>query len=420
MMSLDTDSHLSVRAAQPHEQRRLDPNKSDPELVCDEKLHRQLTMPGVDCGKDCEREYILYIPCSASEAEMDTLPLVFAMHCLGCTPQTMMHWVDVAKRYQFVLAIPKGIKSSFNAQNCCGHALEQNVDDVGFLTAIISELSAQYAFISPEITYAMGWSNGGYMVMYAAHLFRAIAPISGFQVDPKVPLVRPTPLFMHHAVDDSFVRITGCCTDSSMPTCCCGISSFLEQCSSAEDKFREWSQQINHCQNDDNNMVQTTISNKDVTCITSSGHGCQANTTFCTHQHGGHFNSPSFSGAFPMTLDIAEFFARDACSIHGGTWSGSSSSSSSTSDTRCACPPNRKGDYCLVRSEEKVDKHHEAFPVDASIDGNNTIVNGLGMFFIIGIFLVAGSLLFLIKSRQRKRRYHGFGKVSTVELSTMK
>jgi hypothetical protein len=263
----------------------------------------------------------------------------------------------------------------------------------------------------------MGWSNGGYMVMYAAHLFRAIAPISGFQVEPKVPLERPTALFMHHAVDDTTVRITGCCTDSSMPECCCGLSSLLDQCSSAQDKFLEWSQQINQCQNNDN-LVQTTISNKDVTCITSSGFGCQANTTFCTHQHGGHFNN--FAQAFPMTLDIAEFFARDACSIHGGTWSSFSSSSTNTStSSRCACPQNRKGTYCLVGSEEKLDKHHEASHLDISIE-DDPVAHGLGMFFIMGIFLVAGSVLFLVKARRRKRRYHGFGKVSTVELPTIK
>jgi poly(3-hydroxybutyrate) depolymerase len=434
MVSIDTDSHLSVRVVQPQphqpQQRRI--IDANGELVCGEKLHRQWTMPGVDCGKDCEREYVFYVPSSAcrspSEAQAEiaiSLPLVFAIHCFGCTPKTMMHWVDVAETYQFVLAIPKGIRSSFNAQHCCGYALEQNVDDVGFLTGIITELSAQHSFISPEITYAIGWSNGGYMVMYAAHLFRAIAPISGFQVDPLMaPLERPTALFLHHAVDDRFVRINGCCTDSSMPKCCCDLSSFVDQCSSAQDKFREWSQQINRCQNNDDSMVQTTISNNDVTCMTTSGSGCQANTTFCTHQHGGHFNGGGgFSRAFPMTLEIAEFFARDACSIHGGTWSSSSSSlsSSSTINTsaisgRCACPPNRKGTYCLVGIEEKIVKQQEEDPIAK----DDPTANGLGMFFLMGIFLVAGSMLFLVKSRLRKRRYHGFGKVSTVELPTMK
>ncbi len=87
----------------------------------------------------------------------------------------------MAETYQFVLAIPKGMQSSFNAQHCCGSALEQNVDDVGFFTAIISELSTHHSFVSPEITYAMGWSNVGYMVMYAAHLFRAIATFLQFE-----------------------------------------------------------------------------------------------------------------------------------------------------------------------------------------------------------------------------------------------
>jgi hypothetical protein len=119
-----------------------------------------------------------------------------------------------------------------------------------------------------------------------------------------------------------------------------------------------------------------------------------------------------------MTLDIAEFFARDACLIHGGIWPSLSSSSSSSSSSRCSCPQNRKGTYCLVGSEEKIAKHQEASHLDISIE-DDPVANGLGTFFMIGIFLVAGSMLFLVKSRQRKRRYNGFSKVSTMELPTM-
>jgi hypothetical protein len=266
----------------------------------------------------------------------------------------------------------------------------------------------------------MGWSNGGYMVMYAAHLFRAIAPISGFQVEPMVPPNRPTALFLHHAVDDHHVQYTGCCTDSSKPKCCCRLSTLHDQCTSAQDKFHEWSEQINHCQSGHEN-IQISISNANVTCITSNG--CDANTTFCTHQKGGHFNRPSHSKAFPMTLDIAEFFARDACLIHGGTWSLSVlSSSSSGSSNRCLCPQDRTGIYCLVGSDEEQQiqifaKHHQDH-LDISHE-NDPVANngGLGTFFMIGIFLVAASMLFLFKSRQRKKRYHGFNKVSNVEMT---
>ena len=466
MVPLDpSDSYLSDRVVQPQPQhqsqsqrRRIIIDANDDreqhgegeQLICGEPLQRQLTMPGVDvdCGKHCERQYVLYIPSFVCpddssnndididiDIDIDKLPLVVALHCLGCTPDTMMHWVDVAETYQFVLIIPKGIHSSFNAQHCCGYALEHNVDDVGFLTALIATLSVQYSsFVSPEITYAMGWSNGGYMVNYAAHLFRAIAPISGFQVDSFKPtLDRPTGLFLHHAQDDTFVRIEGCCTDSSMPKCCCDLSTFVDQCHSAHDKFMEWSHQINHCSTD-SLVVTTTISNHDVTCLTASGSGCRSNTTFCTHQHGGHFNQGGFARAFPMTLEIAEFFARDACSIHGGTWLSSSSLSSNTNANanananvntstsgRCVCPPNRKGTFCLAGSiEEQVVVIKE----QQQEDNNSIIANaGLSMYFIMGIFLVAGSMLFLVtRSRllKNERRYHGFGKVSTVELPTIK
>jgi poly(3-hydroxybutyrate) depolymerase len=371
---------------------------------CGEPTKRQLVME--DCISDCERNYVLYLPQSQAACDIskeDTLPLVFAVHCLGCTPDVMMHWTEVADEFSFVLVIPEGLERSFNGQNCCGYALENNVNDVGFLQAIIQELSHEFPFLSSEMAYAMGWSNGGYLVSYAARLFRAIAPISGYQVD-LTDVDRPTAVFLHHAADDHYVRITGCCTDPTMPRCCCRLSTYADQCTSVEDKSLEWSSQINGCPADA--TAQTTLARTDVTCYTYPS--CQANTTYCIHQNKGHFNQPSFRTAFPMTTEIADFFARDACK---GSWS--------PGQRTCTCPTGYQGAYCrtaIAVQDTLVDKSAVKQTIDDPPVDN--VTEQSGMLLAIAVVLIAvGLAVYYFKSP--RKRYKGFGKVPTVEMQSM-
>lgn len=99
-------------------------------------------------------------PSAIAEA-VGTLPLVFAIHCFGCNSASIDTFVEHADDSDVVLVIPEGLKSSFNALHCCGYALENDVDDVGFLEYIKTSLTDEYSFIDPEYSYAVGWSNGG-------------------------------------------------------------------------------------------------------------------------------------------------------------------------------------------------------------------------------------------------------------------
>ena len=330
-------------------------NDKSKEYRCGEALQQQI----LRCDdleteeKACQRTYHLFIPCTnLSIQEDDTLPLVVAFHCLGCTSHTMMFWTDLAEKFQFVLAIPVGVRHSFNAQHCCGYALEHKVDDLGYVQDLLDDLQRlplpeHFPKISKTAVYAMGWSNGGYMSVYASHMFRAIAPVSGFQVDlENMSVMKPTGLFMHHAKDDPLVRIGGCCADPNSLTCCCKLSEYIQgNCTSAYDKFQEWSREINHCDTGDDPSYSHAVVNihgdaqNEIRCITQLG--CKANTTFCEHQHGKHFNHQSFQRAFPMMDHIALFFARDACSMAGGNYNDI--------ETTCMCPSNTtyKGTYCL-------------------------------------------------------------------------
>ena len=408
-------------------------------------LQRLLSMKNGCTGDDCDRTYYLYLPLAACDngGDIEILPLVFAIHCLGCTPSTMLHWIAIAEANRFVLVIPEGLQNSFNGQRCCGYALEQKVDDVGFLQAIIQELDQQIPFVSSDLTYALGWSNGGYLVSYAARLFRAIAPISGYEVDITPNPDRPTAIFLHHAQDDDFVRPTGCCTDESMPSCCCQLSTYMETCTSVELKMQEWaSSALNDCRDSSSGAVltpQVTTDQPDaVTCYTYPD--CQANTTYCIHQHKAHFNRPSFQAAFPMANEIAHFFARHACETYGGgqwiidTSTGrwrclcpGTTSSTTVSQTQKYCPPweGISSNTATKPSLTTPSSPPPSFAADVEQEGATLHETSSGNRVTLFSFsLISGGLFllmvhFIYNSSRRRAKYKVFGKVSTVELRSM-
>lgn len=347
--------------------------EAEEEILCNKLIRRNITIPG--CREtnpdDCSRSYFLHLPSilckqqnssDAGDIPFDTLPLVFAIHCFGCPAMTMYNsFVQHTNEHNSVLVVPEGIKKSFNARYCCGYALENNVDDVGFISTIQSTLSEQYDFIHSRYTYATGWSNGGFMVMHASKLFRAIAPISGFIGDIDVAKMKRGDessgkgLFIHHGKDDPFVRPTGCCHDPSLPKCCCNIAA--DTCTGVIDVAKNWAIQVNGCHNDEHLLLETSYADTDegIQCLTATN--CTANTTICLYDHSGHFNQMSFDTAFPMANEVMNFFAGEACEINNGKWDRISKT--------CSCHSKFSGTFCLdesaVSKMKKIDPYFSRF-----------------------------------------------------------
>ncbi len=77
------------------------------------------------------------------------------------------------------VAYPDGIGGSWNAGGCCGQAEADDLDDVGFILALVDELVASYS-IDPDRVYLTGFSNGGllaYRLACESDRFAAIAPV---------------------------------------------------------------------------------------------------------------------------------------------------------------------------------------------------------------------------------------------------
>ena len=112
----------------------------------------------------------------------------------------------------FIVVYPDGIENSWNAGDCCGNAMVKQVDDVGFVRALVAELQTQLC-IDPRRIYATGMSNGGFMThrlaCEAADLFAAFAPVSAVNGMDDCTPIRPVPLLMFNGTADFLVIYNG-------------------------------------------------------------------------------------------------------------------------------------------------------------------------------------------------------------------
>jgi polyhydroxybutyrate depolymerase len=107
-------------------------------------------------------------------------------------------WDSEADRDHFLVAYPNSVGVAWNAGGgCCGQAATKNVDDVGFITAMVQQISRE-ADVDLTRIYATGISNGGtldYALVYRTDLFAAIGPDSATQLGP---CAQPTPVSVLH------------------------------------------------------------------------------------------------------------------------------------------------------------------------------------------------------------------------------
>ena len=164
------------------------------------------------------REVRVHVP--AGLASDPLRPLVIAFHGGGSHARAMADRTGLratADAHGFVLAFPEGSGRlarvrTWNAGECCGYAVEQGVDDVGFVVAAIDALVARHA-VDPHRVYLTGMSNGA-MLAYRVALERpervaAIAPVAGaMALDPELVRV-PVPVLHMHGTDDRHAPFEG-------------------------------------------------------------------------------------------------------------------------------------------------------------------------------------------------------------------
>ncbi len=150
----------------------------------------------IDVG-GLRRTYIVYRPASLPAAA----PLVVMLHGgFGSASQAEKSygWNAAADSGHFVVAYPDGLDRAWNTGGgCCGTPGRTNVDDIGFITAMVSAIEHQIP-VNPNRVYATGISNGGIMAYtLACHttIFAAIGPDSATELGS---CLAPAPLSVIH------------------------------------------------------------------------------------------------------------------------------------------------------------------------------------------------------------------------------
>jgi polyhydroxybutyrate depolymerase len=156
-----------------------------------------------------DRSYRLYVPAGLASPA----PLVVMLHGgFGSAQQAERSygWDELADGAKFVVAYPDGVARAWNASGCCGRPSRENIDDVGFINAVVKDVSGNVGVDAKRI-YATGISNGGMMAYTLAcntGTFAAIGPDSATQLDG-CTAPHPTSVMHIHGTADPRIRYDG-------------------------------------------------------------------------------------------------------------------------------------------------------------------------------------------------------------------
>ena len=230
-----------------------------------------------------ERTYLLHLPAAFDDSQ--ELPLVIAMHGGFGNANNIENQSQLSAKADdenFIVVYPEGVKAgvfnirTWNAGWCCGHASASNIDDVGFINALIDTLIKDYP-IDINRVYATGMSNGGYMSYRLAcelsDRIAAIAPVAASMSMSSCNPNRAVPVMDFHSYLDTNVPYQGGT----------GTGASIHYSPPLDSVLNVWSQ-LNACTVE----RDTLTNNSQITHIVWSSCDCNNQVEQYITQDGGH------------------------------------------------------------------------------------------------------------------------------------
>lgn len=229
-----------------------------------------------------DRTYLLHLP-EGYTGDME-LPLVIAMHGgvgNAFNIENQSGFSLEADEENFIVVYPEGALNlinirTWNAGYCCAYAANNNIDDVGFINALIDHLIGELA-IDENLIYATGMSNGGMMAYRLAcelsDRIAAIGPVACTMVAEECGPNRPVPVIQFHSYLDENIPYQGGIGN--------GLSSHYNP--PLDSVMTVWSEK-NECVN----MAFTEVENDEYTFTRSSDCACLSEVHLYLTTDGGH------------------------------------------------------------------------------------------------------------------------------------
>lgn len=220
-----------------------------------------------------ERDFTVYIPTAYNGKK--ALPLIVALHGglgTGKKFEEQTRISRAANEYGYIVAYPDGVWRAWNAGSCCGKPADDNIDDVGFVGALVAYLHDRYQ-IDTQRVYGTGFSNGAMLLHRIAcdkpHLLAGIAAVSGGPMVNKCPGGDvPIPTILVQGTDDPRIPWNGGKVNDSYRM--------------AFDKVVDKYAQRNQCSTGKKQVYEQG----DTTCWARQG--CKDSLTYCEIKGGGH------------------------------------------------------------------------------------------------------------------------------------
>ncbi len=258
-----------------------------------------------------KRYYLLHVPSSYSGA---STPLILAFHGGMGNAEGMERYglLEKSDKEGFVLALPNGASrlssgklATWNAGDCCGHAVSSESDDIGFIKKVIKDIQGK---INTGKIFATGMSNGGMISHRLAcempDVFTAIAAVAGTNNYSTCNPKEPISILHIHSKKDQHVLFEGGCG----PDC---VAKGETEHRSVADTITGWLEN-NNCSGE----AEKVFENKNAYCELYKDCDGDAEVKLCVTKDGGHswpgtesgFKKNTPSQAISATDMIWDFF----------------------------------------------------------------------------------------------------------------
>jgi polyhydroxybutyrate depolymerase len=174
------------------------------------------------------RYYDIYVPKSYNH--LTSVPLLIVLHYGGANGEIIEEVTEISQKADeegFIVIYPYGTGRfddrllTWNAGYCAGYALENNIDDVGFIRALIEKIQKTLKIDTSRI-YITGFCNGAAMTYRLgaelSDIVAAIAPVAG-SIGGKTTAESPLwvvpepeqaiPVIIFHGTKDTYVPYNG-------------------------------------------------------------------------------------------------------------------------------------------------------------------------------------------------------------------